>query len=118
MKHYIVFAAQPETYQDGYIEGPPRTYVENKRPTGRLLWQGQPVGVFRGESAEQACQAAARKAGVIGTFFAIEGFPWGVSLLHTVAEELTMTDPAEETRLAQLEKRSRKMEREAGIDQR
>lgn len=37
--------------------------------------------IFRCDTAEQACQAAAKKIGGMGTYFAVEGTPWGVDLL-------------------------------------
>lgn len=40
-----------------------------------------PCGVFRCETAELACQAAAKKVGQIGTYFAIEGTPWGIDMM-------------------------------------
>ena len=46
-----------------------------------LRWDNTPVGVFQADDAETACKAAAADCGQLGTFFAVEGYPWGVEML-------------------------------------
>jgi hypothetical protein len=94
MFHYIVFAGQKST-------GFNRTYMN---------WQEKPVGVFRAESAESACRLAAKKNGRMGTYFAVEGFPWGVEMFDADdASELGVENPL--SKLEQLENRSRELEK-------
>lgn len=71
------------------------------------------VGVFEADKAEDACQAAAKKNGSMGNYFAVEGFPWGIDLTETDAVEFGTGQPM--SRLKQLENRSREMEKEADI---
>lgn len=64
-----------------------------KRPTGfqggyYLDWSGPPLGVFVAADEDGACKAAAKKNQQFGTFFAVEGMPWGLDLLETEALEL------------------------------
>lgn len=40
------------------------------------------VGIFRADHAEDACKAGARKLGSVGTYFAVEGTPWGVDMIE------------------------------------
>jgi hypothetical protein len=71
-----------------------------------IQWSAQPVGVFRADSAEQACQAAAKKTGFMGNYFALQGTPWGIELFETDADEFgadTTIDPLQR-RIAELEK--------------
>lgn len=95
MAYYLVFAAQAVTVQDPnpvHVGG--RAFEYQHRATGELAWSGTPVGVFVAEDPESACRSAAQKSGTMGTFFAIEGFPWGVSLMSQGgAHELGMQEP-------------------------
>lgn len=110
---YLVFCAQPETVQDPQpVQTGYQAYEYQHKPTGRLIWAHGPVGVFRADDAEEACKAASRKIGSMGTFFAVEGFPWGVSMVVADAEELG-TEPL--STLDQLETKSRDMEKTVGI---
>lgn len=68
---YIVFAARSIQSQDPY-HGAPQGVPE-------LVWSN-PVGVFKADTATQACQAAAKKVGAFGNFFAVEGTPWGLDI--------------------------------------
>lgn len=74
MKWYLVFSADRRPIPGHTAYGP----IESL-PTG-LVWASAPVGVFRAGSSQQACQAAAKKQGSIGTFFAVEGEPWGLEM--------------------------------------
>lgn len=63
--------------------------------------------IFRADTAEQACQAAAKKMGSMGTYFAVEGTPWGVDLVDVEGvEELGApeTEDAKERRIRALER--------------
>lgn len=106
--YYLVFAAKADTAQDpNPVEMAPRQYTYQHRPTGRLIWFGQPVGLFRAPTPEAACQSAARASGSMGTFFAVPGTPWGVSLLDAGGTEVGLDfaagpDPTEQ-RIAELE---------------
>lgn len=42
----------------------------------------EPQAVFRAHSPEEACKIVAAKTKRLETYFAVEGFPWGVELLH------------------------------------
>lgn len=57
-----------------------------KRPLmggGKYLdWSSDgPLGVYEAESPDDACKLAAADAANMGTFFAVEGFPWGLELM-------------------------------------
>lgn len=104
--------------------------VKDEDPRGRERISWGLAGIFKAENAESACQAAARKSQRMGTFFAIEGYPWGIDLMEQTASEFGIEDRVSEaerqgreleqkiaqlSRLQQLEIRSREMERDAGI---
>jgi hypothetical protein len=76
-----------------------------------LVWN--PLGVFTAATAEDACKAAAKKAQRFGSFFAVEGYPWGIDLMDTDATEFG-AEPL--TNLQRAENRSRELEREAGLN--
>jgi hypothetical protein len=86
--HYMVFAAG-RRYLPGHAAQAPAM------PPIGLVWDSSPIGVFSADSAERACQAAARKHGAAGTFFAIEGYPWGLEMVEVegVTELGNETDP-------------------------
>lgn len=66
-----------------------------------------PVGIFRADRAEDACQAAAKRSRRMGTFFAVEGTPWGVDLIEVEnVEQLGEVKPDDEK-----ERRIRALER-------
>lgn len=72
-----------------------------KRPSDfmggkHLDWGQPPIGVYQADSAADACQSAARDAGQMATYFAVEGTPWGVDLLPTPATQLGRSDNAME----------------------
>jgi hypothetical protein len=73
------------------------------------------TGVFVADSAEQACRAAAKKTQVFGSFFAIEGFPWGVDLMETEATEFGQDQLLSKSE--RLANRIRELEKETGIGQ-
>lgn len=78
MAFYIVFGSQ-------------------KRPTdfmgGKALdWGQPPIGVYSADSAEKACQAAAKDHGQMATYFAVEGTPWGIDMMEAPATQLGRTD--------------------------
>lgn len=74
MDHYMVFAADRRHLPGNASAGPPPAAQYG------LVWDNYPVGVFKAPDAESACQAAARKEGRSGTFFAVAGVAWGLSL--------------------------------------
>ncbi len=111
MKFFMVFASRREL-------APGQVHYGNadQRPRA-LTWEAGAMGVFRAERAELACQAAARKNGSAGTYFAIEGFPWGLEMNHVDGvEELGVDDLfAQPRRLAPGQAdpiRTRELERE------
>jgi hypothetical protein len=113
--YYLVMAmTKTPPPQSGVLAG----YDQQGNP---IYSQAQPqvswevAGVFEAETAEQACKAAAKKSQRFGSFFAVEGFPWGIDLIETDATEFGV-EQQEISRLRQLEVRSREMERQAGID--
>lgn len=86
--------------------------AQRDRREDALVWSG-PVGVFEADKAEHACQAAAKKVGWMGSYFAIDGYPWGVELFEAQATEF-----GADTELSKMDKlaiRTRELEREAGI---
>lgn len=64
----------------------PGTAVRGSVFPVELVWDSGALGVFGvedGPDAEgRACRAAARKHGAAGTFFAVEGVPWGVEMME------------------------------------
>lgn len=90
----------------------PGTYVQGHDYPRVLNWGSGPIGVFHAPDAESACQAAARKSGVVGTFFAVEGFPWGVEL----TDVSDVTELGEHQMLSEREIRLRELERQAGLE--
>lgn len=74
------------------------------RALNHLVWDDTPVGVFPAESPDRACQAAAAASGRMGTFFAVEGRPWGVEMESTLAQPLGSKASAEERLHAILDK--------------
>lgn len=61
-----------------YIVFPARKW---ESPFGKqgMTWEN-PIGVFQADSIEEAFLAAAKKANGLGTFFAVEGTPWGLDM--------------------------------------
>lgn len=115
MNWYIVFASEKR----------PANFVGGKR----LDWGQPPIGVYRAESPEEACQAAAQDHGSVSTMFAVEGTPWGLDMMERpaatqlgntgnvmdrIAGHLNRIDELEEGR-RQLEA-ARRHELEAGSD--
>jgi hypothetical protein len=114
--YYLVFAAQADTTQDPMpIQTGARSFEYRHHTTGRLQWLGSPVGVFKAETAEAACRAAAKRTGTMGTFFAVEGTPWGVSMIGSDATELGVDFEESQSDLDRLERRTRELERSVGI---
>lgn len=74
MKFFMVFGSRLEMTAGQVHYGRPED-----RPRA-LTWDNGPLGVFQAETAELACQAAAKKNGTAGTYFAIEGYPWGLEM--------------------------------------
>ena len=86
--YYIVFARTVNQPVGGYPGQP-------QGPVGAPSYNMTVVPtLFRAESPEKACQAAARKVGGMGTYFAVEGFPWGVDMM-SVEGVSEVGDPAE-----------------------
>lgn len=57
-----------------------------KRPKGfmgatYLDWSQPPLGVYAGDDPDEACKAAMVDHGTLNTFFAVEGFVWGIALM-------------------------------------
>lgn len=67
MKYYIVFGARK---------------WENVLGKKGVTWEGEAVGVFTADNPDDACLAAAKKTGQLGTFIAIEGHPWGLDMVQ------------------------------------
>lgn len=113
MNYYLVMAMTKTAPASGVIVGYSNTGSPVYGP-GQPQISWQVVGVFEAATAEAACKAAAKKRQVFGSFFAVEGFPWGIDLIEIEATEFGR-DQEELTRLRQLEVRSREMERQAGL---
>lgn len=85
----------------------------DKRPAGFmggtfLDWSQPPLGVYAGETPEDACKAAAADRGSLSTFFAVEGFVWGLALMKAEAKQLGKEGSSIDTlneRLAAAERR-------------
>ena len=86
-----------------------------KRPlTGggsRLDWaidrQGYPagpIGVYQADSPQEACQAAAADVAGMGTFFAVEGTPWGLELMGQQAQQFGRQESALEKLTSRLDR--------------
>lgn len=105
MNYYLVFGGEkvPET---AYT---PQTgqYL----PTGKTLIRWVAIGVFKADTAESACQTAAKKKGQMGSYFAVEGYPWGLDLMDGGGSEFGVEEEPL-SRLEQMEQRSRELERE------
>lgn len=56
-----------------------------------LDWSAPPIGVYAGDTADDACKSAAKDHGEMGTFFAVEGYPWGLELMDAPAKQLGKT---------------------------
>jgi hypothetical protein len=83
--HYMVFSGYRQNEDDG------------------ITWSAAPVGVFRAGDPEAACKAAARKHGRMGSYFALEGFAWGVDMLEV--EDVEELGQSPRARLDDLESR-------------
>lgn len=79
-----------------------------------------PVAVFKADNGEDACRACAAKTGRLTQYFAVEGVPWGIEMISVEnVEELGAEKTPEndhERRMRELEMRTHRMEREAGLD--
>lgn len=80
-----------------------------KRPKGfmggsYLDWSEGPVGAYMADDAAAACQQAAKDSAIFGTFFAVEGYAWGVELMETGARQLGRREPLEDRLHAALDK--------------
>lgn len=82
MRWFMVYAAERRLQPGVVHQGPAET-----RPLS-LVWENGAVGVFQATDATRACHAAARKHGRAGTYFAVEGTPWGLEMqpVEDVAE--------------------------------
>lgn len=69
MPHYLVFGSSRTKDVTG-----------ERRDTG-LTWWPNPIGVFRADTADDACMKAAQKSGRMATFAAVECHPWGVAIM-------------------------------------
>jgi hypothetical protein len=51
-----------------------------RRGVSQIVWRAEenPLGIYEGNTPEEACQAASAHSGVMGAFYAIEGTFWGV----------------------------------------
>lgn len=83
-------------------------FGSKKRPKGfmggsYLDWEGI-VGVYVAENPEQACQQAAADSATFGTFFAIEGYAWGLEFVQTPARQLGRREPLEDRLHAALDR--------------
>lgn len=93
MNYYIVFAS--------------RKWKNVLGETG-VSWEAEAIGVFQADNPEQACLAAAHKAGKLTTMFAIPGFPWGLDMVEDqgIKELGQKVDP-----LTRLEKMGARLEK-------
>lgn len=82
MKYYLVFGSvkRPRGFMGG-------TFLD---------WGQPPIGVYSGETAKEACHAAAKDSGQMATYFAIEGYPWGIDLMDSSATQLGRSETADE----------------------
>lgn len=86
---YLVFGSTQEINQQG---------------DQYLFWgANNPVGVFRGDSPDDACKAAAKRTRRMGTYAAIECNVWGLDLLDSGAVELGSEASEREAKLAEKE---------------
>lgn len=104
--YYLVFGNHPQSS--------PVWNESTQSSTMQTTNRWEPVDVYEADTAEQACQAAARDNGHMGDYFGVEGFPWGVHLLDTGgARKFGATD--ELTAMQKLQNRTRELERQAGL---
>lgn len=103
MPFYIVFGASTEESLRG------ANGVHDKR----LVWWPNPVGVFRADTAEDACKKGAAKSGRLATFAACDCTPWGISMLE-IDGAYELGDEVEESdaRIRATEDRLKALERE------
>lgn len=81
-------------------------FGSTKRPVGfmgeqALDWGQPPIGVYSAESAEEACQSAAKDNGTMATYAAVPCVPWGVDLYDAPAKQLGRTGNTQD-RLAEV----------------
>lgn len=105
MPFYIVFGASTQES----IAGRSGSKAEDKR----LVWWPNPVGVFRSDTADDACKKAAQKTGRLATFAAVDCTPWGITMLE-VDGAYELGDPLEEAdaKIQETENRLRALERQ------
>lgn len=65
-------------------------------PGGSKLVWSEPLGVYAAHDPTEACKAAAHDSEAMGTFFAIEGFPWGLELMNVNAKQLGQRDSVDD----------------------
>jgi hypothetical protein len=108
---WAVFHAVKQQQSLGYAPG-------GKNPIGyktTLVWSGLD-GVFKTDSSEEACKAAAKKNGTLGVYVAIECLPWGAELFDVEGVEEVGTGFEDDmTRMEKLERRTRELEKRADI---
>lgn len=108
MAYYIVFGSVKR----------PADFVGGKR----LDWGQPPVGVYEADSPSDACQAAASDQGMMSTYFAVEGYAWGVDLHTAPARQLgRVANPSERLadqldRIERLEQQKQELEARARIE--
>lgn len=103
MTHYMVWGA--ERRPQGFMGA---TFLD---------WSQPPLGVYEGDTPEDACKSAMVDHGKLSTFFAIEGFAWGIALMEENVKKLgAVGSPAERNadRVTQLLERA--AEREEAIN--
>lgn len=69
-----------------------------------LDWSQPPLGVYGGETPEDACKSAMVDHGRLSTFFAIEGYPWGIALMEEKVNKLGQTGTPNDRIAALLER--------------
>jgi hypothetical protein len=67
MPHYMIWGAEKRPH--GFMGG------------SFLDWTKPPLGVWEGETAEEACRHCMVENGMMTTFFAVEGLAWGIALM-------------------------------------
>ena len=72
-----------DTNNEKWKAGTMNNYIVflGRRGANSIVWRAEenPLGVFSGETAQDAMQQAAAYHGVMGAFFAVQGEFWGVT---------------------------------------
>lgn len=88
MKFYLVFGSKKR----------PADLIGGKK----LDWGQPPVGIYYADDPDDACLAAAKEVGEMGTYFAVEGSPWGLDMVENPATVLLGHDDGPSARMARV----------------